>query len=76
MQQTTTHEVGHICFLPHAPTAGGFVDTLHDNAAHWNNCTMSYNYDRERKFCGLCLLRMRGWDQAGLKKDRASNKKT
>ena len=76
MQQTTTHEIGHICFLPHAPTAGGYVEGLHDNKSHWNNCTMSYNYDRERKFCGLCLLRMRGWDQGALDKDRAKNKKT
>lgn len=75
MQQTTTHEIGHICFLPHAYDAGGYVETLHDNRTHWNNCTMSYNYDQERKFCGLCLLRMRGWNQTGLSKDSASNKK-
>ena len=74
MQQTTTHEMGHILFLPHAPTAGGYEENLHDNASHWNNCTMSYNYDKERKFCGLCLLRLRGWDQTHLSKDRASNK--
>jgi hypothetical protein len=76
MQQTTTHEIGHICFLPHAYDAGGYKETLHDNKTHWNNCTMSYNYDRERKFCGLCLLRMRGWNQTGLDKDSANNKKT
>jgi hypothetical protein len=75
MQQTTTHEIGHICFLPHAPTAGGFVEVLHDNRTHWNNCTMSYNYNQERKFCGLCLLRMRGWNQTGLDKDSAHNKR-
>jgi hypothetical protein len=76
MQQTTTHEIGHICFLPHAPTAGGYVESLHDDKSHWNNCTMSYNYDRERMFCGLCLLRMRGWNQTGLNSDSATNKKT
>jgi hypothetical protein len=74
MQQTTTHEMGHILFLPHAPTAGGSVAALHDLSSHWNNCTMSYNYDRERKFCGLCLLRMRGWDQTNLHSNSASNK--
>jgi hypothetical protein len=74
MQQTTTHEMGHILFLPHAPTASGYVAALHDDAGHWNNCTMSYNYDRERKFCGLCLLRMRGWDQTNLSSNHASNK--
>jgi hypothetical protein len=75
MQQTTTHEIGHICFLPHAYDAGGFQESLHDNRTHWNNCTMSYNYDQERKFCGLCLLRLRGWNQTVLNKDSASNKK-
>ncbi len=75
MQQTTTHEIGHINFLPHAFDAGGYVNALHDEDAHWHNCTMSYNYNVERKFCGLCLLRLRGWDQTGLVSARASNKK-
>lgn len=75
MQQTTTHEIGHILFLPHAHSAGGYVEALHDERTHWNNCTMSYNYDKERKFCGLCLLRLRGWDQTHLDKDRTKNKK-
>ncbi len=74
MQQTTTHEMGHIMFLPHAFSASGYEEDLHDKKSHWNNCTMSYNYDRERKFCGFCLLRMRGWDQTTLNKDRARNK--
>ncbi|NMO17213.1 hypothetical protein HPC49_13150 [Pyxidicoccus fallax] len=74
MQQTTTHEIGHILFLPHTVTEGGPAG-LHDDTAHWNNCTMSYNYNQERKFCGLCLLRLRGWDQTNLDKDRTRNKK-
>jgi hypothetical protein len=61
MQLTTTHEIGHCCFLTHADGAPGDVPALHDSSAHWNNCIMSYNYDKERKFCGLCLLRLRGW---------------
>lgn len=75
MQQTTTHEIGHILFLPHAPGTGGAVPAFHDEDAHWHNCTMSYNYNQERKFCGLCLLRLRGWDQTNLKSDRTQNKK-
>ena len=75
MQQTTTHEIGHILFLPHAHSAAGFSEALHDERSHWNNCTMSYNYDQERKFCGLCLLRLRGWDGTKLDKDRTKNKK-
>ena len=29
--------------------------------ANHANCTMGYDYSAERKFCGLCILRMRGW---------------
>ncbi len=78
MQQTMSHEMGHICFLPHAPgaPAGGIVAELHDQVSHWDSCIMSYNYVRERQFCGLCLLRMRGWDQNGLNSDSSKNKKT
>ncbi|HEY8207203.1 MAG TPA: hypothetical protein VIG99_06970, partial [Myxococcaceae bacterium] len=78
MQQTTTHEIGHILFLPHTKSVSGSAtdEALHDQETHWGNCTMSYNYSQERKFCGLCLLRLRGWDQTNLDKNRANNKKT
>jgi hypothetical protein len=36
---------------------------------------MSYNYDAERKFCGFCLFRLRGWDRDKLKNEAAQNKK-
>lgn len=63
-QQTLTHEIGHHMFLPHAPfpttnVPGGAQANRHDST--YNNCTMSYDYSAERKFCGLCILRMRGW---------------
>lgn len=76
VEQTTTHEIGHLLFLPHAPTAGGANPASHDAAGHWNNCTMSYNYDKVRKFCGLCLLRLRGWDKTPLSSSMAANKKS
>lgn len=63
-EQTLTHEIGHHMFLPHAPlpasdVPAGAQAARHDAAdAH---CTMGYDYSSERKFCGLCLLRMRGW---------------
>lgn len=78
MQQTTTHETGHTLFLPHTFDVNNSLadEKLHDQSAHWNNCTMSYNYDKERKFCGLCLLRLRGWDQTNLDKNRTLNRKT
>lgn len=73
-EQTITHEIGHHLFLPHAPSAPGNRANRHDEA--WNNCIMSYHYDQERKFCGLCILRMRGWDATSLSKTGASNSQT
>jgi hypothetical protein len=80
-EQTVTHEIGHCLFLAHAPDGVAAVDiankpdaTVHDGA--WHNCTMSYNFGAERKFCGFCLLRLRGWDRAALKPVAAQNKKT
>lgn len=63
-EQTLTHEIGHHMFLPHAPfpaadVPGGAQEGRHD-ASH-SHCTMGYDYTAERKFCGLCILRMRGW---------------
>jgi hypothetical protein len=63
-QQTLTHEIGHHMFLPHAPFPAGSPPagaqaTRHDGG--YANCTMSYDYSAERKFCGLCILRMRGF---------------
>lgn len=79
-EQTVTHEIGHCLFLAHAPdnvTATDIANrpdaTVHDD--DWHNCAMSYNYTQERKFCGFCLLRLRGWDRAQLKPTAADNKK-
>ena len=78
MEQTISHEIGHHLFLPHAVdgvSAGAGPDaTSHDTGFH--NCTMSYQYDAERKFCGLCILRLRGWDKTGLKNTAAQNHRT
>ncbi|MFY0579079.1 hypothetical protein ACN28S_36725 [Cystobacter fuscus] len=78
MEQTVTHEIGHHLFLPHAPfpagsLPGGAVADMHDK--DWSNCMMSYDYSAERRFCGLCLLRLRGWDKTHLNKDGLLNKK-
>jgi hypothetical protein len=78
MEQTISHEVGHHMFLPHAPLpaaslpAGAEADA-HDQADL--HCLMGYDYSSERKFCGKCLLRMRGWDHSKLDKDGSKNKK-
>ncbi|MBP6513718.1 MAG: hypothetical protein KA224_00950 [Steroidobacteraceae bacterium] len=79
-EQTVTHEIGHCLFLAHAPDGVNAVDVanapdaaVHDNA--WHNCAMSYNYNQVRRFCGFCLLRLRGWDKTKLKPTAAQNKK-
>jgi hypothetical protein len=81
---TFVHEIGHHLFLPHSPfpaagPPGGSQPERHDELdAH---CIMTYNRPR-KSFCGLCQLRLRGWDpgpnsaaKSRLKKTGASNKK-
>ena len=62
-EQTTTHEIGHHLFLPHTWQ----VDISHDPQKSHDKgdtaCTMSYEFDKDRKFCGFCLLRLRGWSK-------------
>ncbi len=69
---TFVHEIGHHLFLPHAPTAGGYQENRHDGSD--TGCIMSYNRPRPA-FCGLCQLRLRGWDADVVNKTSASNKK-
>lgn len=78
------HEVGHHIFLPHSPFPPGFMPggaqaERHDAAD--NKCMMTYNWPMT-SFCGLCQLRVRGWDpgpndpaNAKLKKNGASNQR-
>ncbi len=63
---TFVHEIGHDLFLPHAPPVPawytqdmGEQPLRHDSAD--GNCMMSYN-DPKPAFCGLCQLRLRGWN--------------
>lgn len=88
IEQTTAHEIGHTCFLPHDPhgvaAGGGAQAAFHDAA--FDHCTMSYNWGAgERKFCGLCMLRLRGWSRIdrrgaagghGIDSAQANNTKT
>jgi len=75
IKEIASHEIGHQLFLPHAPGTARGPAAVHDQVAHWNNCMMSYEFDKEMKFCGLCLLRLRGWDHRVLNSDRTRNKK-
>ncbi len=79
MLDTFCHEIGHHMFLPHARFStsasipGGAQANRHDDSDH--NCMMSYNRPRHA-FCGLCQLRLRGWNSDTLDKISANNKKT
>jgi hypothetical protein len=66
--ETPAHEIGHDLFLPHSPriksgavmlSGGGITPKRHDGRNR--NCLMSYARPRAG-FCGLCLLRLRGWN--------------
>jgi hypothetical protein len=70
--KTVIHEMGHNLFLPHAPghweagqNPAGAKPGQHDKA---QVCLMSYHPDK-KYFCGLCFLRMGGWDHTSIKND-------
>ena len=68
------HEVGHHMFLPHPlGTAENQDYKAHDSTA--TDCLMSYAYQIPRKFCGFCLLRLRGWDKSKIDPVSAKNSK-
>ena len=76
---TFNHEVGHHLFMPHsryhvgnAIAPGKPLDDRHDDDDQ--SCLMSYSTGATT-FCGLCQLRLRGWDATALDKDDAKNKK-
>ncbi len=80
-QDTTGHEIGHCMFLPHAPRPGvskkkatneGIQADRHD--VKDMNCLMSYNRPRPG-FCGLCILRLRGWNATQFDRNGAKTKK-
>jgi hypothetical protein len=76
LEQTIAHELGHQLFLPHAPFPSHRVPTgacaaLHDQDG--SDCLMGYDYSAERRLCGLCLLRLRGWNATLLNSDGSRN---
>ncbi|MDB5102874.1 MAG: hypothetical protein JWP91_563 [Fibrobacteres bacterium] len=69
---TVIPEMGHNLFLPHAPghfeagkNPAGSDAKVHDAA---QVCMMSYHPDKKH-FCGLCFLRMGGWDFTMIRND-------
>jgi hypothetical protein len=76
LEQTIAHELGHQLFLPHAPfpihlNLAGANATQHDQDG--SDCLMGYDYSVERRLCGLCLLRLRGWNKRMLNSDGSRN---
>ncbi len=75
MGVTAAHELGHSLFLAHAPLA---ADDRPENKSHTAGvepdfhhsemltCLMGYHANNQY-FCGLCLLRLRGWSRQKLK---------
>jgi len=78
--EVMAHEVGHHLMCPHAHgEANGDGDGPGHSPKHHDkddyHCLMSYNRPLQT-FCGLCQLRLRGWDLDQLDKDGAKNEKT
>lgn len=78
LEQTIAHEIGHHLFLPHAPfpverRLEGARAADHDQDG--GDCLMGYDYSVERRFCGFCLLRLRGWDKRALDSNGPRNTK-
>ncbi|MFP2932486.1 hypothetical protein ACLESO_46530 [Pyxidicoccus sp. 3LG] len=76
LEQTLAHEIGHQLFLPHAPfplhrIPGGALAASHDQDG--SDCLMGYDFSVERRLCGLCLLRLRGWNSKMLNSDGSRN---
>ena len=75
---TPAHEIGHLLMLPHPRNAGENegANKNNDYDAHdrkVKNCLMSY-LAASREVCGLCQLRLRGWDKSQLKPGRKNAK--
>ena len=66
--ETMAHEMGHSLWLHHATTEEGKKPEASDRQEHnrveWDTCTMSYI--SLANFCGLCVLKLRGWDETKL----------
>ncbi|MDH5230724.1 MAG: hypothetical protein OEY38_11725 [Gammaproteobacteria bacterium] len=70
---TFIHEVGHHLFLAHGPghfNAGsqpaGYQPNAHDELEF---CVMSYHGSNPTNLCGICQLKLAGWDYLKVNKD-------
>ncbi len=88
LEKTLAHEIGHHLFLPHSPHGNpipyldqhGNVDPVekaNEDKRHDHSdplCMMTYNR-ADLHFCGLCVLRLRGWNADLLHNHGIQNKK-
>jgi hypothetical protein len=67
----TSHEIGHALFLAHAPgrNPGTWDPDDVDVAAHDRDSLCIMSYTSTRTFCGLCLLKLAGYDYAKVGND-------
>jgi hypothetical protein len=69
LTQNTMHEMGHVLYLRHHHTAGalgteaGGFPANHDTE-DW--CLMGYLSLTTNDYCGKCLMKLRGWNEAAL----------
>lgn len=76
IDKVSAHEIGHHYYLPHPTDTGEMQDyKAHDKIVP-SKCLMSYNFTLPMDLCGLCQLRLRGWDKSKLDPDGTKNKKT
>lgn len=71
---TAVHEMGHALGMPHAP-GGAETPELINRFMHDEDdphCAMNYELTAN-SFCGLCNLRIRGWDATRLSSDGSKN---
>ncbi len=72
------HEIGHGLWLPHAKATrtGQPVADSPDPAAHVADdpCLMSYDGETDQ-FCGMCMVRLRGWKWTEIKSTYAYDKR-
>jgi hypothetical protein len=77
-ESVAAHEIGHNLFLPHSifpirERPVGADEKMHDFSDRF--CLMGYDDLKPQKFCGKCILRLRGWSSVQLDRDSKKNVK-
>lgn len=75
LDKISGHEIGHHYFLPHPRDTAERRDYKAHDQITPSQCLMSYNFAQSMTICGLCQLRLRGWDKSKIDPDGTKNKK-